>query len=138
LECAEVTMTKGPQAADGAAAKKARKKCPVGVGSATVPMPAAASSTSTPDRYNSRCLVLRCKTIRYGEVYIRTAAALIHVVEPFGLVGRRTSREEASVAMTGNVTGEPCHLAAIGGAATPPGVDSAAVVFDSEATSPTG
>lgn len=50
FECAEVTSTNGPHAGEGALAKNATKKCPVGVGSATVPIPAGALRISTPLR----------------------------------------------------------------------------------------
>ena len=49
-EWAEVTMTKGPQAGPGEAAKKATKKCPVGVGYFAVPMPAGTRRTRIPRR----------------------------------------------------------------------------------------
>jgi hypothetical protein len=43
FECAELTITNGPYPEFGGVAKKATKNSPVGVGSATVPIPAGAA-----------------------------------------------------------------------------------------------
>src|ERR1700722_3970285 len=77
-------------------------------------------------------------TIRYGVWESRMPVSLIHVVDPFGLVGKRTSRSPDRIATTGKKSGEPCNVAAIAVADGPPGATNEGVVALNAAMRPTG